>query len=158
MLNGLSARHLRCKDYASNPSKRRVPNWLSVLSLIFASVPAAGVCNSPGDYRDTLPERRFRHLPLWAIPVTLVYAPCRITFDIKNPELEQELSEWQHYYNWLRPHGSLKGKTPIDVICELMPKTPYVDDVVEQYDVTKERFQEQNYKLDLRIRKLKPSL
>jgi hypothetical protein len=30
-----------------------------------------GVCNSPGDYLDTLSERRFRHVPLWAIPVTL---------------------------------------------------------------------------------------
>jgi len=41
--------------------------------------PRCGVCNSPGYYRDTLSERRFRHVPLWAIPVTLVYAPCRVT-------------------------------------------------------------------------------
>jgi len=41
--------------------------------------PRCGVCNSPGDYRDTLSERRFRHVPLWAIPVILVYAPCRVT-------------------------------------------------------------------------------
>jgi transposase len=41
--------------------------------------PRCGVCDSPGDYRDTLSERRFRHVPLWAIPVTLVYAPCRVT-------------------------------------------------------------------------------
>jgi len=41
--------------------------------------PRCGVCGSPGDYRDTLSERRFRHVPLWAIPVTLVYAPCRVT-------------------------------------------------------------------------------
>lgn len=40
--------------------------------------PRCGVCGSPGDYRDTLSERRFRHVPLWAIPVTLVYAPCRV--------------------------------------------------------------------------------
>ena len=41
--------------------------------------PRFGVCGTPGDYRDTLSERRFRHVPLWAIPVTLVYAPCRVT-------------------------------------------------------------------------------
>lgn len=41
--------------------------------------PRCGVCNSPGDYRDTLSERRFRHVPLWALPVVLVYAPCRVT-------------------------------------------------------------------------------
>ena len=41
--------------------------------------PRCGVCGSPGDYRDTLFERRFRHVPLWGIPVTLVYAPCRVT-------------------------------------------------------------------------------
>ena len=41
--------------------------------------PRCGVCNSPGDYRDTLSERRFRHVPLWALPVILVYTPCRVT-------------------------------------------------------------------------------
>ena len=41
--------------------------------------PRCGVCGTPGDYRDTLSERRFRHVPLWAIPVTLVYTPCRVT-------------------------------------------------------------------------------
>jgi len=41
--------------------------------------PRCGVCGNPGDYRDTLSERRFRHVPLWGIPVTLIYAPCRVT-------------------------------------------------------------------------------
>jgi transposase len=41
--------------------------------------PRCGVCGTPGDYRDTLSARCFRHVPLWAIPVTLVYAPCRVT-------------------------------------------------------------------------------
>ena len=41
--------------------------------------PRCGVCNSPGDYRDTLSERRFRHVPLWALPVILVYTSCRVT-------------------------------------------------------------------------------
>jgi len=41
--------------------------------------PRCGVCNTPGNYRDSLFERRFRHVPLWGIPVILVYAPCRVT-------------------------------------------------------------------------------
>ena len=66
------------------------------------------------------------------------------TVDIKSPELSQELSEWQHYYDWQRPHTSLNGETPIDVNYELMPNMPYVDDVVGKHDISKERFQEQN--------------
>lgn len=30
------------KGFASNPSKRWIPNWLSFLFLIFATIPAAG--------------------------------------------------------------------------------------------------------------------
>lgn len=41
--------------------------------------PRCGRCNTPGNYRDTLGERRFRHVPLWGIPITLVYAPCRVS-------------------------------------------------------------------------------
>jgi len=40
--------------------------------------PRCGVCGLPGDYRDTLPKRHFRHVPLWGIDVTLVYFPCRV--------------------------------------------------------------------------------
>ncbi len=41
--------------------------------------PRCGACGTAGNYRDTLSERRFRHVPLWGIPVTLVYTPCRVT-------------------------------------------------------------------------------
>jgi transposase len=40
--------------------------------------PRCGVCGLSGDYRDTLPERYFRHVPLWGIDVHLVYSPCRV--------------------------------------------------------------------------------
>lgn len=40
--------------------------------------PRCGVCGLPGDYRDTLPKRHFRHVPIWGIDVTLVYFPCRV--------------------------------------------------------------------------------
>ena len=32
--------------------------------------------------------------------------------DLSNFEnLKEELSQWQFFYNWQRPHGSLEGKT-----------------------------------------------
>ena len=57
-------------------------NSLELLVTILPDLryhPRCGRCNTPGDYRDTQDERRFRHVPLWGIPVTLVYAPCRVT-------------------------------------------------------------------------------
>ena len=35
--------------------------------------PRCGRCGNPSDYRDTQDSRRFRHVPLWGIPVTLAY-------------------------------------------------------------------------------------
>ncbi len=40
--------------------------------------PRCGQCEQRGRYRDTRWVRRFRHVPLWGIPVTLVYAPRRV--------------------------------------------------------------------------------
>ena len=41
--------------------------------------PRCGVCGTPGDYRDTLPKRFFRHVPVWGIDMNLVYSPCRVS-------------------------------------------------------------------------------
>ncbi len=41
-------------------------------------VPRCGQCRTRGSYRDTRPARRFRHVPLWGIPVALRYAPRRV--------------------------------------------------------------------------------
>ena len=40
--------------------------------------PRCGRCEQRGRYRDTRWVRRFRHVPLWGISVTLVYAPRRV--------------------------------------------------------------------------------
>ncbi|HDY8072577.1 TPA: IS481 family transposase, partial [Vibrio vulnificus] len=48
--------------------------------------------------------------------------------------------------------------TPIDRITEISDQTPLSEEVSQNYQIKKERFQEQNYRLDLRLRKLKPSL
>jgi transposase len=37
-----------------------------------------GQCLEPAPYRDTRPLRRFRHVPMWGIPVELRYAPRRV--------------------------------------------------------------------------------
>ena len=29
--------------------------------------------------------------------------------------LRDELAQWQFFYNWQRPHSSLKGKTPCEI-------------------------------------------
>ena len=40
--------------------------------------PRCGKCNHIGKYRDTRPQRSFKHVPLWGIPVFLSYSPRRV--------------------------------------------------------------------------------
>ena len=80
------------------------------------------------------------------------------TVHLDDPELEIKLEEWQFHYNWHRPHGALQGKTPIKKYNELSSKTPLWEEVGAEYNPNKERIQEQNYRLDLEIRKLKRCL
>ncbi len=72
--------------------------------------------------------------------------------------LREELACWQFYYNWQRPHGALKGKTPSQVDSELVEKTPLQEEVCEQYDQSKEHIQLANYYQEMQLRKLKGSL
>ncbi len=37
-----------------------------------------GTCKTPGRVRDRLKQRRWQHVPLWGIPVFLLYAPARV--------------------------------------------------------------------------------
>jgi len=80
------------------------------------------------------------------------------TVDLKSSDLEDQLQEWQHFYNWHRPHGSLNGKTPMDRFFELIDKTPFSDEIDAYYDPSKERIQEQNYRIDLQLRRVKRCL
>lgn len=78
------------------------------------------------------------------------------TVNLDLDELKHEtLPEWQHYYNWQRAHGSFKGKTPMDMVCEHLEKTPLWEEVQEDYDGDNERIQLSNYQRDLKLRKLK---
>lgn len=72
--------------------------------------------------------------------------------------MDNQLAEWQHYYNWLRPHSAHNGKTPIEKYFELCNKIPFSNEVWKDYDVDKEWIQDANYKRELEIARLKRSL
>ena len=76
------------------------------------------------------------------------------TVDLRAAGLENLLSEWRHYYNWFRPHGSLGGKSPDGRRLELSPATPFWDEMGKNYHPEKERLRVQNYYEDLRLAKL----
>ncbi len=70
-------------------------------------------------------------------------------------KLQDELDYWQFYYNWHRPHGSLNGKSPIDITNELSQITPFSDEVAELYIPENEHIQLQNYRDEMALRELK---
>jgi transposase InsO family protein len=47
------------------------------------------------------------------------------TVELDSPALSQLPGEWQHYYNWERPHGAVKGNSPMDRYFELCKETPF---------------------------------
>lgn len=47
------------------------------------------------------------------------------TVELDTPDLEHRPQEWQHHYNWERPHSALAGSMPIDRCCELIAKARY---------------------------------
>jgi len=78
--------------------------------------------------------------------------------DLDNPNLKEKLQEWQHYWNWDRPHSALGGRSPIDKWSECLEKIPSTERVCAEYDPGKEHFRFPNYKLDLESYKLKRCL
>jgi transposase InsO family protein len=80
------------------------------------------------------------------------------TVDLDDPALTDKLQEWQHHYNWERPHGSLNGRAPIDRFFDLIQQTPLQEEVSKDFDDKKERIQSQDYASEMRFRKLKGSL
>ena len=60
------------------------------------------------------------------------------TVDLGDPELEDRLAEWQHFYNWDRPHDSLGGRPPIDRVCDLLREAPTGEEIAANYDPTRE--------------------
>lgn len=76
------------------------------------------------------------------------------TVDLSANTLKDLLAQWQHYYNWERPHSAHKK----GALLHLAEQTPYPDVVRVNYQPDEERIQEQNDKLDLELRKLKRCL
>ena len=72
--------------------------------------------------------------------------------------LKNQLKEWQFTYNYQRLHRGLGGKTPAQYSGMLGDKTLLWKDVIDAYDSSKEHIQEQNYRTELVLRKLKLSL
>jgi transposase InsO family protein len=80
------------------------------------------------------------------------------TVALSSATLNSLLAEWQHYYNWERPHSAHKGRTPMERYFELSGQTPFSEEVAEDYHPDQEYIQEQSYRLELQLRKLKRCL
>ena len=84
-----------------------------------------------------------------------VFYDFYVVSDLHDPELQDRLDERVFHYNWLRGHGSLGGKAPIDRISERHSKTAFTEDVEAAYDPSMERIKDANYAIDLQLAKLK---
>ncbi len=80
------------------------------------------------------------------------------TVDLNSNNLDDLLAEWQHYYNWDRPHSAHHGKSPMERYFELSDITPFSDEAYQDYNPVTERIQNANYKVDLELRRLKRCL
>ena len=67
------------------------------------------------------------------------------TVDPRSSDVQERLAEWQHLWNWERPHNALGGKTPLDRVCELLSKIPSGEAVEAAYDPAKERIRVASY-------------
>jgi len=73
-----------------------------------------------------------------------------MTADLKDKKLNDLLEQWQFHYNWHRPHSSLNGKSPIDILAEKTSITPCWEDISTGYTPENEPFRIQNYQDDLK--------
>jgi transposase InsO family protein len=73
----------------------------------------------------------------------------------KDAEIETRLSEWQHHWNWERPHTALGGATPIERICELLEKIPLTEEIEARYDASREHIRLADSRLDAALNALK---
>lgn len=76
------------------------------------------------------------------------------TVSLDSPDLPEQLQEWQHFYNWDRPHGALQGRSPMERFFELSDQTPFSDQVELMYDPRKERIRYQDCRRDLKLAKV----
>lgn len=55
--------------------------------------------------------------------------------NLKNPSINliKLLADWEHFYNYKRPHSSLSGQTPYERYLEVEHKIPIQPDVTQIY-------------------------
>lgn len=70
------------------------------------------------------------------------------TVDPKEPDIADRLAEWQHHWNWFRPHTALSGASPIDRVTELLEQTPLREEVDVRFEPAKERIRHHDYRID----------
>jgi transposase InsO family protein len=75
--------------------------------------------------------------------------------DINTSNLSERLQEWQHYWNWERPHSSIGGKSPIYKWSECIEIIPSTEKICNEYNPKEERFRLPRYREDLMIGNLK---
>lgn len=68
----------------------------------------------------------------------------------KSPSLAdaEDLECWQFDYNWRRPHGSLRGRRPVDRLAEVTDQIPSREEVALQFDPTREPLRFSNWTAD----------
>jgi transposase InsO family protein len=77
------------------------------------------------------------------------------TVERSDPEMNIKLKEWQHFYNWARPHGAHNGKPPMERYFERQQNTPFNKEVVERYNPTLEDYRARDYALDQQTQRLR---
>lgn len=75
----------------------------------------------------------------------------------RNINIELLLAEWEHFYNYKRPHSSLNHKTPYELYLELKQQTPIQPDVTGKYWEKEEVIRIKNYQYLSILKKTKMS-
>lgn len=70
------------------------------------------------------------------------------TVDPKSADIADHLAEWQHHWNWSRPHSALDGASPIDRVVECSDQTPLREEVEALFDPAKARIRHPDYRID----------
>lgn len=79
----------------------------------------------------------------------------QVVKNIDELNLSEKLQEWQHYWNWKRPHSALEGISPLDKWFEFIKMIPSLEKVGYEHEPANERFRLPNYHDDLKVGKLK---
>ena len=73
------------------------------------------------------------------------------TVDMRDPGLGEQLKTWQHFYNEVRPHGGIGGRTPVARLREVAGRVPEREAVVRAYADGKEELRSRDYGVDRQL-------